>query len=112
MAIHSFLTADTIKTLTLVLLVLFFFVDTIIMFVVLRENYTLDYWYFNWHKKFGLFKMTALKVLFLIFQVYCFFNPPLRHSDPILLVWFYFLLVLVMLLKFAKGKLQEKKRHT
>ena len=102
MVMYSFFTADNIKVVTLVLLALFFLADNIIMFLVLRQNMTLDFWYFSWHKKLGLFKMIALKTLFLIFQVYCFFNPPLRHSDPILAVWFYILVVLILLWKFAK----------
>lgn len=104
METYLLLSSDTMKTFTLSLLVVFFVVDSILVSVMLKQEATLDYWYFNWHKKLGLLKMTALKASFLIFQIYCFFDPPLRRSDPILLAWCYLLVVLVMVFKFAKTR--------
>lgn len=112
MTTYIFFSYETTKLLTLILLLVFFFIDSIVVFVMLKQNFILDYWYFNWHKRFGLLKMTALKILFLVFQVYLFLNPALRRSDPILLVWFYILVVLIMLFKFIKEKWMRKNRST
>jgi len=96
--------SETIKLYTLVLLPCFIAIDSLIMYAILKKKYINNFWYFNWYRKLGFFKMTIIKTVFLIIQVYSFFSPPMRRSDPALASWFYFLLVFIIFLKFRNRK--------
>jgi len=101
---------ETIKTITLLLLPFFFLIDNLIIYFTLKRKHYLNYWYIDSYKKYGFKQITIVKVIFLIIQIYLLHYPIIRVSDPVLLLWLYYLIVTISIYKFLLQKIKGQVR--
>lgn len=99
--IYEFLNSNykEMRGIFLVLLLIFYLIDNFLFIFIAKQKYSINFWYFNLYQKHGFKKVTIFKVIFVLFQIYLLYSPPIRVTDPFVIVCFYITVVIVAIYK-------------